>query len=127
MVRKFIYQLMQGIAYCHSMDIVHRDIKPENLLISEAGMLKLCDFGFARMLPQKGGNLTDYVATRWYRAPELLLGLNDYGKGVDLWAVGCILGELTDGQPLFPGESEIDQLYVIQKVCKPKDCRSWAR
>lgn len=78
--------------------------------------MKLCDFGFARMLPQKGGNLTDYVATRWYRAPELLLGFNNYGKGVDLWAVGCILGELTDAEPLFPGESEIDQLYVIQKV-----------
>ena len=71
------------------------------------------------MLPQKGGNLTDYVATRWYRAPELLLGLNDYGKGVDLWAVGCILAELTDGQPLFPGESEIDQLYLIQKTLGP--------
>lgn len=63
----------------------------------------------------KQGNLTDYVATRWYRAPELLLSAN-YGKEVDIWAIGCILGELTDGEPLFPGESEIDQLFCIQKV-----------
>jgi cyclin-dependent kinase-like len=65
------------------------------------------------------GDLTDYVATRWYRAPELLLGDTNYGKGVDMWAIGCIMGELIDGQPLFPGESEIDQLYVIQKVMGP--------
>lgn len=64
-------------------------------------------------------DLTDYVATRWYRAPELLLGDTGYGKSVDLWAIGCIMGELIDGQPLFPGESEIDQLYVIQKVLGP--------
>jgi cyclin-dependent kinase-like len=70
--------------------------------------LKLCDFGFARTLGQKGGgNMTDYVATRWYRSPELLLG-NNYGKEVDMWAIGCIMGELADGDPLFPGESEID-------------------
>ena len=76
-------------------------------------MLKLCDFGFARPLPSQGGDMTDYVATRWYRSPELLLSDNDYGKPVDLWAIGCIMGELTDGQPLFPGDNEIDQLYMI--------------
>ncbi len=81
--------------------------------------LKLCDFGFARTIPAKGGDMTDYVATRWYRAPELLLGSNSYGKEVDYWAIGCIMGELTDGQPLFPGESEIDQLYLIQKMLGP--------
>jgi cyclin-dependent kinase-like len=70
--------------------------------------LRICDFGFARVLNNKNpGGLTDYVATRWYRAPELLLS-NNYGKQVDIWAIGCILGELTDGEPLFPGESEID-------------------
>lgn len=78
-VRNYIYQLVKAIAYCHSMDIIHRDIKPENLLVNQDGTLKLCDFGFARLLPQRGGNLTDYVATRWYRAPELLLSYNDYG------------------------------------------------
>ena len=69
--------------------------------------LKICDFGFARVLNNKGAALTDYVATRWYRAPELLLS-NSYGKEVDIWAIGCIMGELTDGEPLFPGESEVD-------------------
>jgi cyclin-dependent kinase-like len=88
--------------------VIHRDIKPENLLINNKGILKLCDFGFARYLPQKGESLTDYVATRWYRAPELILGDQNYGKPTDLWAVACILGELMDGQPLFPGENEVD-------------------
>jgi cyclin-dependent kinase-like len=118
-VRKFIFQLIKAVDYCHKIDVIHRDIKPENLLVNNDGSLKLCDFGFARLLPQKGGNLTDYVATRWYRSPELLLSCTDYGKEVDMWAIGCIMGELTDGQPLFPGESEIDQLFVIQKVLGP--------
>ena len=106
---------------CHEHDVIHRDIKPENLLINvEHVALKLCDFGFARTIGGKSrGDLTDYVATRWYRAPELLLGDTGYGKAVDLWAIGCIMGELIDAQPLFPGESEIDQLYVIQKVMGP--------
>lgn len=93
--------------------MIHRDIKPENLLINpQTNELRLCDFGFARVIQGGSGGkaqqaLTDYVATRWYRAPELLLS-NNYGKPVDIWAIGCILGELTDGEPLFPGESEID-------------------
>ncbi|MGH0147273.1 UNVERIFIED_CONTAM: hypothetical protein FKN15_027324 [Acipenser sinensis] len=110
-VRNYIYQLIKAIHWCHKNDIVHRDIKPENLLISHDDILKLCDFG-------SNANYTEYVATRWYRSPELLLGA-PYGKAVDMWSVGCILGELSDGQPLFPGESEIDQLYTIQKVLGP--------
>jgi cyclin-dependent kinase-like len=117
-VRSYIYQLCKAIEYCHKLEVIHRDIKPENLLISSQHILKLCDFGFARTVPQKGA-LTDYVATRWYRAPELLLGSVSYGKEVDIWAIGCIMGELTDGQALFPGESEIDQLFLIQKVLGP--------
>lgn len=118
-VRSYTYQLCKAIHWCHSNDIIHRDIKPENLLISSSDVLKLCDFGFARTI--NGGTTgvyTDYVATRWYRSPELLLGA-PYGKAVDIWSIGCILGELADGQPLFPGESEIDQLYVIQKIIGP--------
>ncbi|KAL2089507.1 hypothetical protein ACEWY4_014195 [Coilia grayii] len=118
-VRNYIYQLIKAIHWCHKNDIVHRDIKPENLLISSDDVLKLCDFGFARNLSEgNDANYTEYVATRWYRSPELLLGA-PYGKAVDMWSVGCILGELSDGQPLFPGESEIDQLYTIQKVLGP--------
>ncbi|XP_078265596.1 cyclin-dependent kinase-like 5 isoform X2 [Rhinoraja longicauda] len=118
-MRNYIYQLIKAIHWCHRNDIVHRDIKPENLLISHNDMLKLCDFGFARDLSEgSNANYTEYVATRWYRSPELLLGA-PYGKAVDMWSVGCILGELSDGQPLFPGESEIDQLYTIQRVLGP--------
>ncbi|XP_056270554.1 cyclin-dependent kinase-like 5 isoform X2 [Pseudoliparis swirei] len=117
--RSYIFQLLRAIHWCHKHDIVHRDIKPENLLISADDILKLCDFGFARNLSEgTDGNYTEYVATRWYRSPELLLGA-PYGKAVDMWSVGCILGELSDGQPLFPGESEIDQLFTIQKVLGP--------
>jgi len=83
------------------------------LLISKNGKLKLCDFGFARKWNDKDGNLTDYVATRWYRAPELLLGKKKYDKSVDLWAIACIMGELYDTEPLFPGDDEIQTLYLI--------------
>ncbi|XP_044176321.1 cyclin-dependent kinase-like 5 isoform X1 [Acropora millepora] len=115
-VRNYVFQLIKAIKWCHQNDVIHRDIKPENLLISKDGVLKLCDFGFARAMTVNGsGQFTDYVATRWYRSPELLLGA-PYGKPVDMWAIGCILGELSDGQPVFPGESEIDQLFTIQKV-----------
>lgn len=120
LVRHYIFQLCQAIHWCHSNEVVHRDIKPENLLIDVAHrQLKLCDFGFARLLNNPNEELTDYVATRWYRAPELLLGSTQYSFSVDLWAIGCIMGEITDGQPLFPGESEVDQLYIIQKIVGP--------
>ena len=109
-VRRYLYQVFKAIEYCHRNNVIHRDIKPENLLINQKSkVLKICDFGFARVLSNKAGaaSLTDYVATRWYRAPELLLS-NYYGKEVDIWAAGCIMGEITDGEALFPGESEID-------------------
>lgn len=120
LVKCYIYQLIQAIQWCHSNNVVHRDIKPENLLINvKTNTLKLCDFGFARVISQTSNDLTDYVATRWYRAPELLLGSTNYSFSVDIWAIGCIMGEITDAQPLFPGESEIDQLYLIQKTMGP--------
>ena len=96
LIRHFIYQLCKSIKYLHSQNIIHRDIKPENLLVDDNMNIKLCDFGFARILNSKNEKLTDYVATRWYRAPELLLSQGDYGFEVDYWAVGCIMGELVD-------------------------------
>ncbi|KAI9222506.1 kinase-like domain-containing protein [Blastocladiella britannica] len=114
-VRKVMYQLLRAVDYLHSHNVIHRDIKPENILVSTNGIIKLCDFGFARTLAGPGANYTDYVATRWYRAPELLVGDTEYGKPVDMWAVGCIFSEILTGQPLFPGDSDIDQLYRIMK------------
>ncbi|CAG9321436.1 CDKL2_3 [Blepharisma stoltei] len=115
-VKKILYQLLRAIKFCHDNNIVHRDIKPENLLISQTGILKLCDFGFARGLNSLSGQYTDYVSTRWYRAPELLVGDTEYGKPVDIWAIGCILAELLAGLPLFPGDSDIDTLSLIMKI-----------
>ena len=109
-VRHYMYQVFKAIEFCHRNNVIHRDIKPENLLINPKKRdLKICDLGFARVLNNKAVELglTDYVATRWYRAPELLLS-NHHGKEVDIWAAGCIMGEITDGDALFPGESEID-------------------
>ena len=118
-IRKYIYQLVKAIDFCHEQNVIHRDIKPENLLVNSDLSMKLCDFGFARTMSGKFNDMTEYVATRWYRAPELLLGTRNYGQTVDQWAIGCIMGELIDGEPLFPGESEIDQLYLIQKMLGP--------
>jgi cyclin-dependent kinase-like len=116
MVKRFIYQLCKSLIYIHNNDMIHRDIKPENILVTNDLHVKVCDFGFTRSLPQKGGILTDYVATRWYRAPELLLGCSNYGKEIDFWAVGCIMGEITDGKAMFPSENELEQLFMIQKL-----------
>jgi cyclin-dependent kinase-like len=115
-IKKVIYQLCKAIKYLHELNIVHRDIKPENLLVDANLKLKLCDFGFARTIKKNTEKLTDYVATRWYRSPELLITSGYYGPEVDYWAIGCIMGELADGDPLFPGDNEVDQLIVIQKV-----------
>ncbi|XP_076823971.1 uncharacterized protein LOC143470019 isoform X1 [Clavelina lepadiformis] len=114
-VRKILWQVLRGVEFCHSHNIIHRDIKPENILNSRSGVIKLCDFGFARTLAAPGEVYTDYVATRWYRAPELLVGDTKYGRAVDVWAVGCLITEMLTGDPLFPGDSDIDQLYHIIK------------
>lgn len=118
-----IYQLLKTCKYLHSGGILHRDIKPSNLLLNSECLMKVADFGLARSiasLERAGAGarpvLTDYIATRWYRAPEILLGSTRYTKGVDLWSVGCILGELLGGRPMFPGTSTMNQLERIIAV-----------
>ena len=113
--------MCKAVSYLHKNNMIHRDVKPENLLIDENFNLKLCDFGFARKVKLNKNNnnidtMTDYVATRWYRSPELLLSGGIYGPEVDYWAIGCIMGELADGNPMFPGEDEVDQLDCIIKI-----------
>jgi len=118
-----IYQLVKCLKYLHSAGLLHRDMKPSNLLLNSDCEVKVCDFGLARIIDEEeeGTNpsqqvLTDYVATRWYRAPEILLGSNYYTFGVDMWAVGCILGEMALGNPMFPGTSTMDQLSQILRI-----------
>ncbi|DBA72902.1 TPA: hypothetical protein ACH3X2_009863 [Trebouxia sp. C0005] len=114
-VQSHMLQLVHAVAFLHKNKVMHRDLKPENMLLSQEGVLKLCDFGFARHLGGPGTQYLDYVATRWYRPPELLVGLTHYGLSVDIWALGCLLVEMATGQPLFPGKTDIDQMWLIAK------------
>lgn len=116
-VNNLLVQLLNAIEWCHQNNVIHRDIKPENLLVdSGTNNLKLCDFGFARNMQKDDEEpVTAYVATRWYRAPELLVGTNRHTTAVDIWPVGCIWVEMCSSEPLFPGDSEIDQIYIIQE------------
>ncbi|CBZ38516.1 protein kinase, putative [Leishmania donovani] len=117
-----IYQLLKTMKYLHSAEILHRDMKPSNLLVNSDCTMKVADFGLARSILSLEGEqasrpvLTDYIATRWYRPPEILLGSTRYTKGVDMWSVGCILGELMLGKPIFPGRSTTNQLELICSV-----------
>ncbi|NXJ71278.1 MK15 kinase, partial [Rostratula benghalensis] len=116
-----LYQLLKATKFIHSGNVIHRDQKPSNILLDADCFVKLCDFGLARSLCQMNedqGNppLTEYVATRWYRAPEILLSSQSYTKGVDMWSIGCILGELLLGKPLFPGTSTMNQIEQILRV-----------
>lgn len=120
-ILSFIYQILCGLKYIHSADVIHRDLKPGNILVTNKGQLQICDFGLARGINSKytGFNsppITNYVATRWYRAPELILSKSEYTKAVDLWAVGCILGELYGRKPMFMGNNQLHQITEISKI-----------
>jgi len=115
--QSFIYQILCGLKYIHSANVLHRDLKPGNLLVNADCELKICDFGLARgfsMDPEENaGYMTEYVATRWYRAPEIMLSFQSYTKAIDVWSVGCILAELLGGKPFFKGRDYVDQLNQI--------------
>jgi len=116
-----IYQLLKALKFLHSGGVIHRDLKPSNLLLNSDCLLKVGDFGLARSI-DRDNVLTDYVATRWYRAPEILLGSQQYTAGVDMWSVGCILGELIGGKPMFPGSSTMNQLdRILELTGQPSD------
>lgn len=119
-VKMIMYQLFSACAFIHKQNFIHWDIKPENLLLSTHGVLKLCDFGFARSLSKnKDAYYTDYVSTWWYWSPELLVGDAAYDASVDIWSLGCIFTEIYNGMPLFPGESDLDTLSLIMDVLGP--------
>lgn len=115
-IQFFVYQMLSGLKYIHSANVLHRDLKPSNLLLNSDCELKICDFGLARGVSQQhhpGYELTEYVVTRWYRAPEIMCSCQEYDFKIDVWAVGCILAELLGREPLFPGEDYIHQMKLI--------------
>ncbi|EGG20118.1 putative protein serine/threonine kinase [Cavenderia fasciculata] len=122
-IRNMVYQILQALAFMHERGYFHRDMKPENLLVLN-DTVKIADFGLARKIDAKPPFST-YVSTRWYRAPEVLLHAQTYNSAIDIWAVGVIMAELYSLKPLFPGSSEIDQLFKIGNVLGPPTMSSW--
>ncbi|KAI9136677.1 kinase-like domain-containing protein [Paraphysoderma sedebokerense] len=121
----FIYQILRGLKYIHSANVLHRDLKPGNLLVNADCELKICDFGLARGFSEtpdaNAGFMTEYVATRWYRAPEIMLSFQCYTKAIDMWSVGCIFAELLGSKPLFKGRDYVDQLNQILGILGTPD------
>ncbi|EQC29662.1 CMGC/MAPK protein kinase [Saprolegnia diclina VS20] len=113
----FLYQILRGTKFIHSANVLHRDLKPSNLLVNSNCDLSICDFGLARGVELlHNEDLTEYVVTRWYRAPELLTDCQNYGNPVDMWAIGCIFAEMLRRRPFFTGKDPSDQLHMIVRV-----------
>lgn len=124
--QSFIYQTLCGLKYIHSAGVIHRDLKPGNLLVNADCLLKICDFGLARSNTTDQGAenslMTEYVATRWYRAPEVMLSFGNYSTAIDIWSVGCILAELHGRKPIFKGRDYVDQLnQILQSLGTPTE------
>lgn len=115
----FLYQILRGLKYIHSANVLHRDLKPSNLLLNSNCDLRICDFGLSRVADPEfdhTGTLTEYVATRWYRAPEVMLNAKGYTKCMDMWGVGCCLAEMVCNRPTFPGKNYLDQIHKITDI-----------
>ncbi|KAJ9585804.1 hypothetical protein L9F63_002395, partial [Diploptera punctata] len=125
-MKTYMIMLLKGVSYLHEHSIMHRDLKPANLLVSKEGVLKIADLGLGRMFSKDHSRpYSHQVATRWYRAPELLYGATYYTEAVDLWAVGCIIGELLTNSPLFPGETDIEQLAIVIRTLGSPTHETW--
>jgi len=125
LVKSYLRQLLEGVSYCHQNRVLHRDLKPQNLLVNSKGEIKLADFGLARAFSVPVRSYTHEVVTLWYRAPEILLGSKFYTGAVDTWSLGCIFVEMVNRQPLFPGDSEIDELFRIFRQLGTPTETSW--
>jgi serine/threonine protein kinase len=124
-VKAFVLQLIRGMHFCHRRRILHRDLKPQNLLIDAHDVMKMADFGLARAFSVPMRTYTHEVVTLWYRAPEILLGNKHYSPAVDMWSIGCIFAELVMKEPLFAGDSEIDELFKIFRILGTPSEATW--
>lgn len=125
LIKSYLHQLLSGLAFCHARQVMHRDLKPQNLLIDRSGVLKIADFGLARVFRIPVRTYTHEIVTLWYRAPEVLLGGKLYTTAVDMWSVGCIFAEMVTREPLLPGDCEIDQIFRTFRLAGTPTEETW--